>query len=123
MLDTELGYFDWKIVAEGVVEVSVRDGVELEGQHIEKAFTLVKEAMPEKFCVLAQRHETYSHTLESMIVLSDLDEILMYAIVVSNVHQRELGQSHKLINPKVQLFGERKQALEACINKFQENRS
>lgn len=115
MLDTELGYFDWEIIAEGVVEVSVREGVELVGEHIQKAFALVKEAMPKKFCVLAQRREFYSHTLESMIVLSELEEILVYAIVVRNTQQRELGQSHKLINPKVRLFGDREEALETCV--------
>jgi hypothetical protein len=71
--------------------------------------------MPEKFCVLAQRRESYSHTLESMIVLSGLEEILVYAIVVRNTQQRELGQSHKLINPKVRLFGDREEALATCV--------
>lgn len=121
MQDAKLGYFTWKVVAEGVVEVSVADGVELEAEHIVKAFALVKEAMPEKFSVLAQRHETYSHTLESMIVLSDIKEILLYAVVVSNDNQRELGKSHRMINPKVQLFGARSDALQACIQAVQTN--
>ncbi len=122
MIDTGSGYFDWKIVADGVVEVSVRDGVELQGEHIAKAFALVKEAMPEKFCVLAHRHETYSHTLESMIVLSELEEILLYAVVVNSAHQRELGSSHRMINPKVRLFGDRKEALETCIQLINTNK-
>lgn len=120
MRDSELNYFDWKIVADGVVEVSVCAGVELEGEHIAKAFGLVKAAMPKYFCVLAHRHESYSHTLESMIVLSDIEEILLYAVVVSNEAQRELGQSHRLINPKVKLFGDREDALQACIQRIED---
>lgn len=122
MHDSELSYFNWKIVADGVVEVSVGDGVELGGEHIARAFELVKEAMPEKFCVLAQRHESYSHTLESMIMLSDIEEILLYAVVVQNDTQRELGQSHRMINPKVKLFGVREDALQACVQALQEDR-
>ncbi|MCF6262036.1 MAG: hypothetical protein L3J24_00360 [Xanthomonadales bacterium] len=121
MRDSKLGYFDWKIVADGVVEVSVSAGVELKGEHIAKAFGLVKAAMPKYFCVLAHRHESYSHTLESMIVLSDIEEILLYAVVVSNTEQRELGRSHRMINPKVQLFGMREDALQACIQRVKDN--
>ncbi|MCF6235193.1 MAG: hypothetical protein L3J70_02255 [Gammaproteobacteria bacterium] len=120
MRDSELNYFDWKIVADGVVEVSVDAGVELKAEHIAKAFGLVKVAMPKYFCVLAHRHESYSHTLESMIVLSDIEEILLYAVVVSNEAQRELGQSHRMINPKVKLFGDREDALQACVQRIEE---
>ncbi len=109
------GFFDWNIVADGVVEVSVWDGVELSRELVEKAFVTIGEAMPRKYCVIAQRRESYSHTLESMIALSELDEVLMYAVFVSNDSQRELGMSHKMINPKVQLFNDRESALAACL--------
>ena len=114
-MNADHGYFDWKIAADGVVEVSVEDGVELSRDMVEKAFVIIGEAMPRKYCVLAQRREGYGHTLESMVALSELDEVLMYAVFVSNVSERELGMSHKIINPKVQLFNDRESALAACL--------
>lgn len=121
MSGLELNYFDWEIVADGVVEITIHKGVELDGALVEEGFALVKASMPEKFCVLTQRRENYSHTLESMIALSRVKNVLLYALVVSNNAERELGQSHKIINQKVRLFSDREQALEACKLIYQEH--
>ena len=112
-------YFDWEIAAEGVAEVSVREDVELNAAHIAKALEIVSEKMPEKFCVLAQRHENYRQSLEAMVALSKINSILVYAVYGLNDEQLALAKSHKMINAKVRVFDDKNSALSVCIEAYQ----
>ncbi len=114
-------YFDWRVAADGVVEVSVREDVELHASHISQALRLVSEKMPEKFSVLAQRHENYRQSLEAMVALSSIDSILVYAVYGLNDEQLTLAKSHKMINSKVRVFSDRQSALNACIEVYQKH--
>ena len=111
----EKDYFDWKVVADGVVEVSVHAGINLNSDHIRQAFKVVAAAMPEHFCVLAQRHENYKQSLEAMVLLSSIESVLLHAVYGLNEEQLKLAKTHKKLNPKVRVFNDRQSALDTCI--------
>ncbi len=116
-------FFDWHIAAEGVAEVSVRDNVDLTAKHVLEAFSIVAEKMPKKFCVLAQRHENYRQSLEAMVALSSLDNVLLYAVYGLNEEQLRLAKTHRQMNPKVRVFTNRQSALAVCSDAYKAYKS
>ena len=107
--DIEFG--DFKEIESQIVEIIINEGVVLDGNKIQMIEEGLLEKYGDRYALLVNRINHYSHTHESMMKVSRLRNLAGIAILVYQDFAKQVAAIHKLYQSNVAVFDDREKAI------------
>lgn len=105
----EFGSF-WEIEPK-ILEIIINEGVELRREHIERIEEGVLEKFSDKYALLINRVNSYSHTHDSMLRVAKMKNLTALAIVVYSDKAQHAAMVHRIYQDNIRVFDDKEEAL------------
>jgi hypothetical protein len=107
----DLDFGDFKEIEPQIVEVIINEGVVLDGDKIQRVEEGFLEKYSNRYALLVNRINRYSHTHESMMRVSRLKNLAGMAILVYEDFAKQVALIHELYQQNVSVFDDRGKAI------------
>jgi hypothetical protein len=111
MILGELPFGTFREIEPGILEIIIKEGIELRLKHIEQIEAGLLEKYSNAYVLLINRVYSYSHTVESMQKVAKLQNLTALAIVVYSDISDHTARIHRLYQDNVQVFDDRDRAI------------
>lgn len=113
MLLDILPFGEFREIEKNIIEATIFEGVELNRQRIDQVVAGLGERFGhERYAILSNRVNRYSHTHESLQALADLPNLAGLAILVYSAVSTVAAGIHELYQDNAKVFYSRPAALE-----------
>ena len=119
--DLEFGAF--KEIEPQIVEIIINEGVVLDGEKIQSIEEGLLDKYSDRYALLVNRINHYSHTHESMMRVSRLRNLAGIAILVYEDFARQVAAIHELYQRNIGVFDDRGKAITWLRNQLKEEPS
>jgi hypothetical protein len=102
---------DFKEIEPQIMEVIIHEGVVLDADKIQMIEEGLLEKYSNRYALLVNRINHYSHTHESMMKVSRLKNLVGIAILVYEDFAKQVAAIHELYQRNVAVFDDRKKAI------------
>ena len=107
----DLDFADFKEIEPRIMEITTHEGVQLDGDKIERIEEALLEKYSDPYALLVNRINRYSHTHESMMRVSRMKNLVCIAILVYEDFAKQVAAIHELYQQNVSVFDDRKKAI------------
>ena len=116
----DLEFGDLKEIEPQIVEVIINEGIVLDGEKIERIEERLLEKYSNRYALLVNRKNHYSHTHESMMRVARLRNLAGIAILVYEDFAKQVALIHELYQRNVEVFDDRGKAITWLRNVLEE---
>ena len=116
----DLEFGDFKEIEPQIVEVIINEGIALDGEKIQRIEERLLEKYSNRYALLVNRINHYSHTHESMMKVSRLRNLVGIAILVYEDFAKQVAAIHELYQRNVAVFDDREKAITWLRNLLKE---
>ena len=119
----DLEFGDFKDIEPRIVEIIIHEGVVLDGEKIQSIEEGLLEKYSDRYALLVNRINHYSHTHESMMRVSRLRNLAGIAILVYEDFARQVAAIHELYQRNIGVFDDRGKAITWLRSQLKEKSS
>jgi len=116
----DLEFGDLKEIEPQIVEVIINEGIVLDGDKIQRIEERLLEKYSNRYALLVNRKNHYSHTHESMMRVSRLRNLAGIAILVYEDFAKQVALIHELYQRNIEVFDDRGKAITWLRNVLEE---
>ena len=116
----DLEFGDLKEIEPQIVEVIINEGIILDGDKIQRIEERLLEKYSNRYALLVNRKNHYSHTHESMMRVARLRNLAGIAILVYEDFAKQVAVIHELYQRNVVVFDDRGSAITWLRNLLKE---
>jgi len=116
----DLKFGDFKEIEPEIVEIIINEGVVLDADKIQIIEERLLEKYSNRYALLVNRINHYSHTHESMMKVSRLRNLAGIAILVYQDFAKQVAAIHELYQRNVAVFDDREKAITWLRNLLKE---
>ena len=116
----DLEFGDLKEIEPQIVEVIINEGIVLDGDKIQRIEERLLEKYSNRYALLVNRKNHYSHTHESMMRVARLRNLAGIAILVYEDFAKQVALIHELYQRNIEVFDDRGKAITWLRNVLEE---
>jgi hypothetical protein len=116
MLIDEIAYSTFHEISPNIMEIIVHEGEEITGERVIETHKAVYEKFNAPYALLINRINTYSHTRDSLLRISEEKNVIAFAIIVYSKTSRITAKIHTLFQDNVRIFDSKPSAIKWLRN-------
>ncbi len=104
MLIDEIDYSTFHDLGSNIMEIIDNEGEEINGERVAQTHQALYEKFNGPYAILINRVNSYSHSNDSLVKISEQEYAIAYAIVVYSKASRIAARMHNLFHNNVRIF-------------------